>query len=68
MKFRITEVERFDGAGWIDVTVLPGGGVNAPGYFISFEGGEGAGKSTQVRRLQEWLTSEGLVAVEVMPG
>jgi hypothetical protein len=25
----ITEVERFDGAGWIDVTV-PGGGVNAP--------------------------------------
>lgn len=26
----ITEVERFDGAGWIDVTVLPGGGVNAP--------------------------------------
>jgi N-acetylneuraminic acid mutarotase len=26
----ITEVERFDGAGWLDVTVLPGGGVNAP--------------------------------------
>jgi len=36
---------------------LAGGGV-----LIAFEGGEGAGKSTQVRRLQEWLSNEGLVA------
>lgn len=36
---------------------LAGGGV-----LIAFEGGEGGGKSTQVRRLQEWLTSEGLVS------
>ncbi|RBY94076.1 dTMP kinase [Blastococcus sp. TBT05-19] len=36
---------------------LAGGGV-----LIAFEGGEGAGKSTQVRRLQAWLTDEGLVA------
>jgi dTMP kinase len=36
---------------------LAGGGV-----LIAFEGGEGAGKSTQVRRLQQWLTEEGLVA------
>jgi dTMP kinase len=32
------------------------------GVFIAFEGGEGAGKSTQVGRLQEWLTNEGLIA------
>ncbi len=31
----------------------------ATGVFVALEGGEGAGKSTQSRRLQAWLTAEG---------
>ena len=34
------------------------------GYFLSLEGGEGAGKSTQNRRIVEWLTGQGREVVE----
>ncbi|MCW2582784.1 MAG: tmk, partial [Klenkia sp.] len=33
------------------------------GVFLAFEGGEGAGKSTQVARLAAWLTVQGRTAV-----
>ncbi len=34
------------------------------GFFISLEGGEGAGKSTQHRRIVEWLANQGRTVVE----
>jgi len=33
------------------------------GVFVCFEGGEGAGKSTQARALDDWLTGEGYPTV-----
>ncbi|MBI1867857.1 MAG: dTMP kinase [Methylocystis sp.] len=41
----------------------PLGSVGAPGKFITFEGGEGAGKSTQLRHLHERLAARGIETV-----
>ncbi|MEI2711814.1 MAG: dTMP kinase [Nocardioides sp.] len=39
------------------------------GVFVCFEGGEGAGKSTQSRLLREWLESQGVTVVSTFePG
>ena len=39
------------------------------GFFITFEGLDGSGKSTQLRRLKEWLQGNGLaVTATRQPG
>jgi dTMP kinase len=47
-----------------------GGGVaGRPGIFITLEGGEGAGKSTQIQRIDDWFSRRGRqVVVTRQPG
>jgi len=37
--------------------------VNGPGLFITLEGGDGSGKTTQAERLGEWLAEQGRTIV-----
>lgn len=39
---------------------MPSASRRSPGIFITLEGGEGSGKTTQTRRLCTWLTDQGL--------
>ncbi|MGK2739786.1 dTMP kinase [Tepidicaulis sp. LMO-SS28] len=42
---------------------MSGSAHNGPGRFITFEGGEGAGKSSHTARLAEWLRAQGIDVV-----
>ncbi|MEA2516963.1 MAG: dTMP kinase [Actinomycetota bacterium] len=43
---------------------LPGKEVSRRGYFVVFEGGEGAGKSTQIVAFTKWLDARGADAIQ----
>lgn len=42
---------------------LPGKEVERRGYFVAFEGGEGAGKTTQIDAFTRWLEARGVEVV-----
>ena len=37
--------------------------MTSPGLFITLEGGDGSGKTTQASLLRDWLESEGRIVV-----